>query len=362
LKKEITINDYEEQNNYNMFNNKLIISLAIVALVLHGCHSGEQNNVESIVGVKVQAVKEVHDTVQNYYVGVVEESIAIPLSFLTSGTIEQVRADEGTPIKKGQLLASLNSENYRNALQMTAAKEKQAKDAYERLSEVYKNGSLPEVKMVEIETSLEQAKATVQIAAKNLADCNLYSPASGIIGKRSIEPGMNVIPGVTVLTIVKIDKVFIRVSIPENEIISTNIGQEALIRVPALKDKTFHGLIEQKGVMANPLSHTYDIKIAIQNPEEILRPGMVCNVIIKGSPQQKGISIPQQSVQVDEVGKKYVFTVDSATNRAVRKIIETNELCGNGNITVTKGLHEGDLLVMEGYQKISINTPVQIIR
>jgi multidrug efflux pump subunit AcrA (membrane-fusion protein) len=114
--------------------------------------------------------------------------------------------------------------------------------------------------------------------------------------------------------------------------------------------------------MANPLSHTYDVKIAIQNPEEILRPGMVCNVIITGSPQQKGISIPQQSVQVDSEGEKYVFTVDSFTNRVVRKNIETYELSGNGNVIVTKGLNGGDLLVMEGYQKISTDTPVQIIR
>jgi RND family efflux transporter MFP subunit len=184
----------------------------------------------------------------------------------------------------------------------------------------------------------------------------------GVIGKRSIEPGMNVLPGITVLTIVKIDKVFIRVSIPENEIEGTNVGQQAMVRVPALKDRIYHGLIEQKGVMANPLSHTYDIKIAIQNPEEILRPGMVCNVIITGSPRQPGISIPQQSVQVDEEGEKYVFTVDSATNRAFRKNIETNELGSNGHVIVTKGLHEGDLLVMEGYQKINSDTPVQIIR
>ncbi len=345
-----------------MFKINLLISLAIVALVIHGCQNKDQKGAESIVGVKVQSVKEAQDTVHNYYVGVVEESIAIPLSFLTSGTIELVLADEGTHVKKGQLLASLNSENYRNALQLAAAKEKQAKDAYDRLSEVYKNGSLPEVKMVEMETGLEQANAAARIATKNLVDCKLYSPSNGIVGKRSIEPGMNVIPGITVLTIVKIDKVFIRVSIPENEIVSTNVGQQAMIRVPALQDKIFLGLVEQKGVMANPLSHTYDIKIAIQNPEEILRPGMVCNVIITGDPQIKGIPIPQQSVQVDEEGEKYVFTVDSAKNRALRINIEARELSSNGNVIVSKGLHEGDLVVMEGYQKLNINTPVQIIR
>ncbi len=212
-----------------MFNYKLFILLAIVASILPGCHGGEKTAdiAEPVTGVKVQAVKNNLDTLQKDYVGVVEESISIPLSFLTSGTIQQVMAGEGMHVKKGQLLASLNSENYRNVLQMTEAKEQQAKDAYDRLSEVYKNGSLPEVKMVEMETGLSQARATAQIAAKNVADCRLYSPASGIIGKRCIEPGMNVVPGIAVLTVVRIDKVFIRVSIPENEIVGTNVGQRA---------------------------------------------------------------------------------------------------------------------------------------
>ncbi len=225
-----------------MFNNKLLISLAIVAVFLHGCHNGEQKSAESSRRRK-SAVSKRGSWIPFKTIMWVWWKNPFPFRSvsLQAEPLNRYMADEGTHVKKGQLLASLNSDNYRNALQLTAAKEKQAKDAYDRLSEVYKNGSLPEVKMVEMETGLEQANAAAQIATKNLADCKLYSPANGIIGKRSIEPGMNVIPGITVLTIVKIDKVFIRVSIPENEIVSTNVGQQALIRVPALKDHDFPG-------------------------------------------------------------------------------------------------------------------------
>jgi membrane fusion protein, multidrug efflux system len=347
-----------------MVNYKIIIALGIIIPILACCHNqaGPAGNIGQSMPVKILTVKYSQDSAQNYYVGVAEESQSIPLSFLTVGTLDQVMFEEGEHVNKGQLLASLNSYNYQSALQAAVAKEKQAKDAYDRLSVVFQNGSLPEIKMVEIETLLDQANAAVQIAGKNLRDCKLYAPVSGIIGKRSIEPGMNVIAGTPVLTIVNIEKVFIRVSIPENEIVNTNMGQDAFIRVPALHDKSFHGIIEQKGVMANLLSHTYDIKIAVPNKEEILRPGMVCNVLIRESWPAKSFSIPQQTIQTDPDGKKYVFTVDVKTHRVSRKNIVTGSLTCTGKIIVANGLSEGDQLVVEGYQKINSNSPVQIVR
>jgi membrane fusion protein, multidrug efflux system len=347
-----------------MFNHKIIIALGILVPVLMSCHHRNEpaGPAGQLIPVKVQKVTYSRDSVRNYYVGVVEESQCIPLSFLTAGTVEQVLFDEGQHVEKGRLLAALNTTNYQSTLQLATAKEKQAKDAYDRLSAVFQSGSLPEIKMVEIETGLDQANAAVQIARKNLHDCNLYAPVNGIIGKRSVEPGMNAVPGITVMTIVKIEKVFIRVSIPENEIASTAIGQKVVVQVPALNNKLFHGIVEQKGVMANLLSHTYDIKIGISNKEETLIPGMVCNVLINEPASDKTVSIPHQSVQTDPEGKTYVFTVDTITRRVIRKNIETGALSGMGKVLVAQGLKDGDQLVVEGYQKIRPNTPVQIIR
>ena len=227
---------------------------------------------------------------------------------------------------------------------------------------MYKNGSLPEVKMVEIETGLEQAKSLVKIAKKNLEDCDLYSPVSGLAGKRSIEPGMNVIPGVPVITLVKIDKVFIKVSVPENEIASIKVGQTASVRVTALNNEIFTGKIEQKGVMGNPLSHTYDIKIAVANSDEKLNPGMVCSVSLTNDSTGNYACVSLQAVQTDSNNRKYVYVADTTTNRSVRKNIATASLRGNGDVIVTDGLKEGDLVIVEGYQKIDENTPVKIIR
>jgi len=285
----------------------------------------------------------------------------VPSSFSTVGQVEKVYVAEGDRVKKGQLLAELNSSNYQNMYQISLAKEKQAEDAYNRLSDLYKKGSLPEIKYIEIQTSLEQAKSSTQIALKNLNDCKLYAPMNGVVGRRNIEPGMNVIPTSTVFDIVKIDKVFIKVSIPENEISKIKKGEKAQVTVAALDNESFEGVIEEKGVMANPLSHTYDVKIAIANTNEKLFPGMVCNVSINQETTKGQIVIPQQSIQVDGNGKKYVYVTDAQKEHAMAREVETGILKNKG-VVISKGLQVGEMIIVEGYQRLSENSPIEIVK
>ncbi|HLO60784.1 MAG TPA: efflux RND transporter periplasmic adaptor subunit [Bacteroidales bacterium] len=338
--------------------------IVAMAAILTGCAKTEKDSISSTesIPVKTARVERSEAKLANTYVGTVEESLSLPLSFLTAGMVENVLVHEGECVKKGQLLASLEAVSYRSAYQAAEAKEKQATDAYNRLSSVYRNGSLPEVKMVEIETALEEAKAAERIAAKNLANCKLYSPASGVIGRKSIDAGVNVIPGTPAITVVKIDKVKVAISVPENEIAGIKIGQKAVITVPALDNAGYEGKVDEKGVMANPISHTYMVKVLIDNKNDMLRPGMVCNVTMNNNKSVSLVSIPASSVQLNNAGEKFVYVVDSVSATAKQKRIITGNFSANGNVAVTEGLSTGDMLVIEGCQKIHDNSPVQIIR
>jgi RND family efflux transporter MFP subunit len=264
-------------------------------------------------------------------------------------------------VKKGQLLAELNNSSSRSLYQISLAKEKQAVDAFNRLSDLYKKGSLPEIKYIEIQTGVEQAQLATQMALKNLNDCKLYAPMNGIIGKRTVEPGMSIMPTITVFKLVKIDKVFVKVSIPENEISKIKTGDRAKLSVKALNDEQFEGSITEIGVIANLLSHTYDIKIAISNPQEKLMPGMVCKVAILNNTSTGQVVIPSNVIQINEKNQKYVYIADANTNKVIKKYVEVGSPYNNG-IIITNGLQAGDQLIIEGYQKISENTTIQIVK
>ncbi len=340
----------------------LLLLLGIPALLFTGCkNTGSEPVNDDRITVKVTRPAIAAQGSESSYVGVIEESLSVPLSFLIPGTVEKVLVNEGDQVKKGQLLASLNNISYQSAYQAALAREKQAQDAYDRLLTVYKNGSLPEVKMIEMETGLEQARSALQIARKNMGDCNLYAPVTGIAGRRFIEPGMNVIPGNAAVTLVKINPVHIKIGVPENEISKVNPGQEAVITVPALNNETYTGKVFQKGVMANPLSHTYEVKITLENHLDRLRPGMIANVRVSTGAPAKIITIPQQAVQVDQDGRKFVFIADTTSSTALRRYIETGTPGRNSDITVEKGLEAGDLVITGGYQKVNHNMPVKIL-
>jgi len=334
-----------------------MIIVCIVSCNNHG--NKPDKDLTQPVKVKVQQIATSSGNAEQPYIGMVEESLSVPLSFLIAGNVDRVMVSEGQNIKKGQLLAVINSENYQNAYQIAASKEKQAADAFNRLESMYKNGSLPEVKFIEIQTGLEQARSLVAMSKKNLSDCKLYSPMDGTIGKRMIEPGMSVIPGNPVFQLVKIEKVYATVPIPENEIASIKKGQKAYIQVAALGNKSFEGIIEEKGVMSNPLSHTYNVKIILNNPQKLLQPGMVCNVMIHSNSSTNQVVVPSNVIQIDKNGQKYVFIANAS--KVMKKYVEVGSPYQNG-IIITSGLQAGDQLIIEGYQKVSENTTIQIVK
>jgi RND family efflux transporter MFP subunit len=173
-----------------------------------------------------------------------------------------------------------------------------------------------------------------------------------------IEPGANIAPGITVITLVNIDKVFVKIPVPENEINNLKTGQKVTLKVGALNNAIYTGAIEYKGVIANPFSHTYEVKIAVRNSDFSLRPGMVCYVAIDQVNKNALIRIPQQSVLTGTDGNKYVFIADTTLNKAIRRNVITGAVSSHGDIEITEGLHTGDHVIIEGYHKLSENSPI----
>lgn len=293
------------------------------------------------------------------YSGTIEAAESIPLTFATMGTVARVLVTEGESVRKGQLLAELNAESSENALEMAQATLKQAEDAWTRLRPMHESGTLAEIKWVEIETDLSKARSAAAISKKNLQDCKLYSPVSGMVGRRDVEPGMVAVANIASITIVRIDRVNARVAVPEAEIAGISIGQQASIRVGALGNAEYSGRVEEVGVIADPLAHSYTVKIGMANPGHKIKPGMICSVAIADTSGHRRLVIPGRAVLVDEAGKNYLFIVDS-NGLAARQQVTIGALQQNG-IEIHSGLNPDDVVVVSGQHKLIDGTPVQII-
>jgi RND family efflux transporter MFP subunit len=331
-------------------------------LIAISCNStnGEQSEGRNAI-VRTMAVATDKTLHAEEYIGTIEGENMVDVSFLVAGNIEHMYVREGQNVQKGQPLARLERSSLKNAHDLALASLKQAKDAHQRMSAMHQSNSLPEIQYIDSRTKLDQAIASEAIANKNLQDGTLVSPFSGVVGTRYLEPGASVMPGTPVYNVMGLDNVLAVVPIPEGEIANIIVGDTCSLKVSALGDETFFGKITEKGIAANPISHTYDVKVQVRNPHGKMMSGMVCRVYLpmdKGKGNDSRIIVPLRSVQVAYSGKRFVWIKDRSGKAEYREV-ELGPLYGNG-VQVTNGLMDGDELIVDGYQNISEGTVVTL--
>jgi RND family efflux transporter MFP subunit len=338
--------------------NKMIIP-AMALFMLVACNPKENRN--SLPGTKpitvtTVVVKQERVVTALRYSGTIEAFQSIPLNFQTTGTVQSVLADAGDLVHKGQLLATLDQADARNFYEITLSQFQQAKDAYNRLKTVHGQGSLPEIKWVEMEAKLEQAQSSLNLAKSNLDKCNMYAPVNGMVGRRNIEPGMASLSiGSAPLELVDIRQVYVKISVPENEVAKIVKGMRARFIVSALNDKEFNGEVANISPVADRISRTYEAKILVQNPDLALKPGMVSDVKMETAMEKELVMVPYQSVSKDSENRAFVFLVDTKEKRARKQVIKPGQYKGTG-MEVISGLEPGQIIVNGGKEKLSDNS------
>lgn len=324
-----------------------MLAVCILMTFSSSCRHTEKAEKSEPVKVSVIIIDTVRSGMMRTYVGEIEEKLSLSLSYATGGKVEKVLVHEGDFVREGQLLVTVNTATARNAYNSAKAQLEQAEDAYRRLKIVYDQGSLAEVKWVEMLTNLEKARSLEQIAKKQLADCELYAPASGVIGKCNARAGVSLLPGEPAVTLLDVSEVSVTFAVPESEISSLPIGRECHITIPALNDLVFKGKVTEKSITSNPVAHSYKVKIALPNQGRKLLPGMVCKVAVD-QPNEEGFVIPAHCVQTRPEGLSVWVVRDG---KPERRIITTTEYVVNG-ILVLDGLYQGDTVIVEGQQKL----------
>lgn len=332
------------------------LTVLVFALCLCSCNkTTEVSRKAESVKVKVWKVGTASQQETWRFSGTVTEENGGALSFPFMAQIEQIYVGMGSKVKKGQLIATANSTVMKSAYNAAAASFRQAEDAWKRMKELYDRGSLAEIKWVEIQSKLQQAKSMEEMARKNLNDCKLYAPYSGVIAEKIAEVGQNVAPGAPVVRLVTGSNVVIKVAVPETDINKVFEGQSAQIVIPALEQAGLTGKVSEKGVMANPMSRSYEVKIKLTGSHHDVLPGMVAEVYLSAEGAEHTYVIPARVLQIDEQNRTFVWL--NQKGKATKREIRCGEFTSKG-VMVLDGLKDGDEIIVEGQQKVCENTPL----
>jgi membrane fusion protein (multidrug efflux system) len=293
--------------------------------------------------------------------------------------------DEGTDVKKGQLLFQIDPAPLKAVLGASSAALAQAqatdtnnKVTAQRLRELAPKGYVSKSDLDNAlaaernsAAAVQAARANVQSARINLGYASVTSPIDGRAGQQQVTEGALVGNGeATLLTTVdQIDPMYVNftMSVAAMEQMrgaqrSGNVTladpNKASVRV-SLPDGSAYaeeGVLDFSDTSVNPATGSVNLRAKIPNPKHSLLPGMYVTLQANLGQQHKVFLIPQQAVQRDTVGA-YVMTV-GAEGKVARKDVTTTSMSG-GNWVINDGIQAGDEVVVSGLQKVKAGAPAK---
>ena len=386
--------------------------LLLALLPLAGCGRKAQVAADQPVPVRVRVPNRVRQPVSVAVSGTVEANVSAQGAFQIAGRVAKVFAEEGQAVSKGQVLAELDTTDYSNAYdaaqgQADAARAvddkaqqgprsqelaqaridyEQWQDQYTRMKFLYDHKSLPANDFKKIEAGYQAAQQRYEMARqgtrvedkeaatgqfhaaaaqeheaqKRLGDTRLRAPISGYVGMRHIDVGDTVGAGMPVISVLDLNPVKVRVAIPESEIGKVQEGARATVTIPSLDQKQFEGKVESVGVAADPASRTYSAKIAVPNPERLLRAGMVSEARIYSSSMVNAITVPGDAIVHDPQGVAQVYVYSPGRQRVYARRVDVGELIGD-EVEILRGLTGDEQVVVAGQQNVREGSPANVM-
>lgn len=326
---------------------------------LAGCTSntGAEVTNSAAVPVATYAAKSCISGKEIAISGNIEGNKTVRLGFLVAGKIDYIAVHEGETIGQGELLASVDPESYMIAKEMADAALDQMQDDFNRINELHERKSVSESDFVKITNGLRGAKAQQRLHAKNLADTKLISPIKGVLLKRGVEEGEIIDKGIQLFAVSDIYKVKVAASVPETELRYIKQGGKAEVYVSSL-DSSFIGRIVEIGTLAEPTTRSFTVKIELNNPDLLIRPGMTAEIKMLGGKSAKpAISIPTVALLRDIDNSSYIFVADTVKNKAFKRDVALGSIIGN-DIEIISGLAEGEKVVVSGMRQLSNGTSI----
>lgn len=304
-----------------------------------------------------------------------------------SGIVQKRLFTEGSEVKAGELLYQIDAATYQAALSSaeaalakSEASEYSARLRSTRYQTLARNKAVSEQEQIDAEAAWKQtlaevaaAKAAVQNARINLEYTRVNAPIGGRIGKSLVSEGALVTAqqATALATIQQLDRLYVDVSQSSNELLqlkrrlltkkSDNDPQPATEVKLILDDNSEYsetGVLEFSDVSVDQSTGTVTIRAIIGNPRHELLPGMFVRARMTSAQPQTTILVPQASIVRNNRGQAMVMLVNGQSTVEARPV-ETGQNLGN-QIMITKGLTNGEQLIIAGLQKIKPGMAVKV--
>lgn len=280
------------------------------------------------VGSAVQAV---------YATGTVEATVMLPIAPRVTARLMEMHVDEGSEVRKDQVLARLEDADLQQSLQEKRAREEGTRKDYERAALLVKRNVASRQDVDRAKAEWEAAQATRKLAEAQIGFTQLTAPADGRIIRRDGEIGQLIATNQPLFWMSCCAPLRISAEVDEEDIALVQPNQRVLIRADAFPDKIFHGVVQSITPKGDAIARSYRVRIGFSEETPLLI-GMTAETNIITGERAKALLIPSTAM---DGGFVWLVQEQRLKKQAVKIGIKAKE-----EVEILSGVTDQDLIAL----------------
>ena len=295
--------------------------------------------------------------IQTTYVGSLLPNQRVLMRSQIDGVIEKIDFEEGDEITKEKRLIDISTKELQLKLKIAIADSNLADINIKRDDKLASSNLISSSQLDQTRTRAESARLNKELARISLKKSLISSPLDGTVKTRYVKVGEFVRKGDKLVEILDLSRVIVKVNIPELEILEIKIGQKVEVALYIMEEIIFSGEVKNIGLEADSNNRTFPVEIHVSNSERMLRPGMLARATFTKSIDDEQIVIPRHTILEKERGRVvYVFDKGKVFQRDIQVGLSQQD-----QVQVLQGLKKGELIVVEGHNKLSDSEEVNVV-
>lgn len=346
-----------------------VLLLVLVIWGLGGAVSGKRKSLEAAkLAAMAQEIPAINVVTMPLTPGPIKDRINLPgiikpwvnltVRAEVRGKVLAKKIIRGTVVNQKDIIAVIDSRDYRNALQSATASYDAALSSKKRLEKLFGKDLATRSQLDDAVAQVEGYKALMDTAQLNLDRCTVRSPISGVVNQLYFENGQYLNVADPIADVLQLDKVKVNIGIPESDVSAVGLVDIFEVKIDALDGKIFSGKKHFLSSATDPMARLYDLELVIDNPAKEILPDMFARVEIVKSEVADALAIPLYSVISLKDSKLVYVEKDGAVESRHVKL----GLQEGWRIQVTDGLVPGDNVVVVGQRSVNDGQKVNVIR
>jgi RND family efflux transporter MFP subunit len=347
------------------------LPVLIPIMLLAGCQRSVPA-AEDVRPVRTMTLLAKPTTAVAEFSGEVRPRVETRAGFQVPGRVTQRLVDVGQTVKAGQVLATLDAQDYRLAADAAAAgltsaqvdRDQQRAD-FARFEELLRKGFISQADLDRRKAALEaaesrwrQAQANAQTSGNQAGYSSLRAPHDAVVTGVDAEAGQVVTAGQSVIRLARTGEKEVLIGIPEQQLALLKGVSEVTVRLWG-GGQPMRGRVREISPLADAATRTFPARIALIDAPPEVALGMSATVVFATPVPQAILAVPLQSLQA-EAGVTHVWKVDAASGTVRRSPVQIANVAGN-EIVLASGVSPGDVIVTAGVHQLKEGQTVRLL-